>query len=75
MDLAVIYQCRRDRDGCGHCFAPADMRVFLAFLSGDLVPRQHLDEARARIAELEGQLGVDISGDKANKEREVVNTR
>src|SRR5881397_2891526 len=57
MDLAVVYQCRRDKGGCGHTFAPADMRIFLAFLSGDLVPKSRLDLALARISEFEAQIG------------------
>lgn len=80
MDLAVIYQCRRDRDGCGHVFAPSDQRIFLAFLSGDLIPAQQLHAAQARISELESQLGnqvVDVyddgnSGDKTNEHDKVV---
>lgn len=64
MDLGVVYQCRKDRGGCGHVFAPSDQRILLAFLNGDLIPRDRLEEAKARIAELEAQLGeVQIPGE------------
>jgi hypothetical protein len=38
MELNVVYQCRRDRGGCGHIFSPGDNRVLLAYLRGDLIP-------------------------------------
>lgn len=73
LDLAVIYQCRRDKGGCGHCFAPADIRIFLAYLNGDLVPKDRLDLALAKISELEAQINDANSGDNnLTEEREVV---
>lgn len=56
MDLNVVYQCKRDKGGCGHVFSLGDQRVMLAYLNGDLIPRVSLDRADRRIAELEGEL-------------------
>jgi hypothetical protein len=73
MDLAVVYQCRREKNGgCNHVFALADQRILLAFLNGDLVPQQRLIEANARISELEAQIDA-ISGDTINEHEKVVN--
>jgi hypothetical protein len=44
----------------------------LAFLNGDLIPRQRLIEAGARISELEAQIDA-ISGDTINEHEKVVN--
>lgn len=71
MDLAVVYQCRREKGGCGHSFAPTDQRILLAYLNGDLIPLQRLTDALARISELEAQIDV-ISGVNDNEHDKVV---
>jgi len=52
-ELNIVYVHRRDRGGCGHVFSPGEIWVMEAYLSGDLVPKELLDEARALVAQLQ----------------------
>lgn len=54
-ELNIVYVHRRDRGGCGHVFSPGDIWVMEAYLSGDLVPKQLLDQARALVAQLQDE--------------------
>lgn len=45
-ELNVIFLCRRETGGCGHVFSPTDREfteVIKAWLSGDLVPKHHVN--------------------------------
>lgn len=55
-ELNRVLLHRRDRGGCGHVFSPGDPWIVEAYLSGDLVARELLDQARSRIKELEAAL-------------------
>lgn len=46
LELNVVYQCVKSTGGCGHIFSPGDQRVLMAFLSGDLVPAEHLRKVK-----------------------------
>jgi hypothetical protein len=52
MELNVIYQHRKDKGHCGHIFSLGDQRIIAAVLRGDLVPRNLLDDALSRLADL-----------------------
>jgi hypothetical protein len=54
-ELNIVYVHRRDRGGCGHVFSPGDIWVMEAYLAGDLVPKQLLNEARELVAQLQGK--------------------
>lgn len=56
MDTAPVYRCKKSRGGCGHVFAPTDMRIIQMWLSGDIVPRGWLDTKIQRVQELEAEL-------------------
>jgi hypothetical protein len=56
LELNVVYQCKRDRGGCGHVFSPGDQRVILAYLNGDLIPKGHFKVAIGKIKYLEALL-------------------
>lgn len=50
-ELNIIQVHRRDRGGCGHVFSPGDTWVMAEYLSGNLVPKDQLIEARNKIDE------------------------
>jgi len=55
-ELNRVLQHRRDRGGCGHVFSPGDPWIIQAYLSGDLVQRELLVQARKQIEELNQEL-------------------
>lgn len=74
-ELNVVYECKKQRGGCGHVFSLGDQRIIAAWLSGDIVPRQWLDDKIKRVNELQAELsqlrGQDISDDTSKEETEV----
>lgn len=46
-ELNMVYKHRR----CGHVFSPGDPWIIAAYVSGDLVPRALLDEAKSKLKE------------------------
>lgn len=55
-ELNIIYVHRRALGGCGHAFSPGNLEILAAYLAGELVPRDFLDQAVTRIKELERKL-------------------
>ena len=48
-ELNMVY--KHVRNNCGHVFSPGDPWIIAAYLSGDLVPRALLDEAKRKLKE------------------------
>ena len=48
-ELNMVY--KHIRGGCGHVFSPGDPWIIAAYVSGDLVPRSLLDEAKRKLKE------------------------
>ena len=48
-ELNMVY--KHIRGGCGHVFSPGDPWIIAAYISGDLVPRALLDEAKTKLRE------------------------
>lgn len=73
MDLAPIYRCKPSRGGCGHVFAPCDMRIIQMWLSGDIIPRSWLDDKIRQVNELEAELSAlrERLGETTEEETEV----
>ena len=46
-ELNMVYKHK----ACGHVFSPGDPWIIAAYLSGDLVPRALLDEAKTKLKE------------------------
>jgi hypothetical protein len=55
-ELNVIQRHLPSKGGCGHVFSPGEPWVMEKYLSGELIPKSHLDEAKIIIKELRNQL-------------------
>jgi hypothetical protein len=44
-ELNQVYVCEQRKGGCGHIFSPGDHRVMIAYLKGDLVPKELVEQA------------------------------
>lgn len=55
-ELNPVYVHLKHRDGCGHVFSPGDPWIIEAYLAGDLVPRESLEQANDRVRQLEDEL-------------------
>lgn len=56
-DELNVIQCHlKSRGGCGHVFSPGDPWIMQAYLSGELVPKSYLREAKRAINELRTKL-------------------
>lgn len=55
-ELNAIQIHRRDREGCGHVFSPGEPSILQAYLSGELIPRELLDNAKDKIQSLQDQV-------------------
>jgi hypothetical protein len=67
-ELNPVYCHVKHRGGCGHVFSPGEPWIIEAYLAGDLVHRQLLDQANELISSLREKLDGNQSD---NAERRV----
>ncbi len=69
-ELNVVQCHRKDRGGCGHVFSLGEPNIIAAYIAGDLVPRQLLEDALRKVRELQAVLseGSSSNGSIAREE-------
>jgi hypothetical protein len=57
-ELNPIYKHLVRRGGCGHVFSPGDPWIVEAYLAGDLIPKEQLDQAMDLIEHLRKEIAA-----------------